>query len=167
MSGTGQLILYLDFDGVLHHANCRGTPGGDPFLDAPPRYTLFQHAGLLSELLAPYPDVKIVLSTTWAVRLGVQHATSRLPDAIATRVIGSTFSASVKPLYDFFALPRGVQVSEDAANRRPRAWLALDDDADGWPRKHRAQLIKTDPYEGISKPAVRAEFERKLKEMCS
>lgn len=167
MNGTGDLVLYLDFDGVLHHENVKWTPQTGPYLDAPARYKLFQHAKLLAQMLEPYPAIKIVLSTSWAHRYGLCHATSRLPDAIVPRVIGSTYDAGLKYLEDFLAMPRGMQVAGDAANRHPRDWLALDDNEEGWPLEHAHRHVHTHMYEGISDSDVQAEFKRKLKEMCS
>lgn len=63
MKGTGELILYLDYDGVLHHENCLWHPKIGAYLSAPDGYVLFQHAELLEQLLAPHPQVQIVLST--------------------------------------------------------------------------------------------------------
>ena len=33
--GAGELIVYLDFDGVLHHENCLWHPKRGPYLEAP------------------------------------------------------------------------------------------------------------------------------------
>ena len=90
-----------------------------------------------------------------------------IPDAIVPRVIGSTYDAGLEYPDDFIAMPRGMQVAGDAANRRPRGWIALDDDYIDWPPEHRHQLIKTDPYEGISKPFVTKLLTRKLADLCS
>ncbi len=49
--GRGELVLYLDFNGVLHHENCLCRPRKGPYLCAPARHTLFQHVPLLQELL--------------------------------------------------------------------------------------------------------------------
>ncbi len=62
--GRGELVLYLDFNGVLHHENCLCHPRKGPYLCAPAGHTLFQHVALLQELLFAYPDVRIVLSTS-------------------------------------------------------------------------------------------------------
>ena len=53
MKGTGELVLYLDYDGVLHHENCLWHPRRGAYLVAPQRYSLFQHAPLLEEMLEP------------------------------------------------------------------------------------------------------------------
>jgi hypothetical protein len=91
MKGTGQLVLYLDFDVVLHHENCLWHPRTGAYLSAPERYTLFQHNALLEELLEPYPQVQIALSTSWARHCGMTASAKRLPPSLQARVIGTTF----------------------------------------------------------------------------
>ncbi len=166
MKGTGQFVLYLDIDGVLHHENCLWHPRRGAYLVAPERYSLFQHVGLLEQMLEPYPQVQIVLSTSWVLRYGCSATTKRLPPALQARVIGATFHSRHMRDDDFLYLPRGQQVFEDVLRRRPREWLALDDNEEGWPREHAHRHVHTHMYEGISDPDVQAEFQRKLKEMC-
>ena len=63
--------------------------------------------------------------------------------------------------------PEPVRPQVPDVNRRPRGWIALDDDYIDWPPEHRHQLIKTDPYKGISKPFVTKLLTRKLADLCS
>ena len=64
------VIIYLDFDGVLHHY--------DVYLDHSNRAVLrgmgalFEYASRLESILTPYPDIKIVLSTSWVRVKGLQ-----------------------------------------------------------------------------------------------
>ncbi|MBK1683114.1 HAD domain-containing protein [Rhodoferax fermentans] len=165
-SRRNALILFLDFDGVLHHENVRISNGSGPFLVAPERYQLFQHAELLAQLLAPYPQVQIVLSTSWAVHYGVAKAAKRLPPELQARVIGGTFHSRYMRKDDFQALPRGKQVIADAHRRQPRDWLALDDAEDGWSGPYERHWVQTHQYEGVSAPEVLAIFKQKLEAMC-
>jgi hypothetical protein len=167
MKGAGGLVLYLDYDGVLHHENCLWHPRRGAYLVAPERYALFQHVGLLEQLLAPYPTVQIVLSTSWVLRYGCSATAKRLTPALQTRVIGATFHSKHMRDDDFRYLLRGQQVFEDVLRRRPREWLALDDNSEGWPVNHAHRHVLTDAYEGISAPEVQAEIEHKLKELCA
>lgn len=41
---TGGLILYLDFDGVLHPENVYMQPGQGPYIESPEGHKLFEHA---------------------------------------------------------------------------------------------------------------------------
>lgn len=164
--GRDGLILYLDFDGVLHHENCLWSPKLGPYLCAPSRYTLFQHAELLVQLLAPYPEVAIVLSTTWIRRYGVSASAKRLPEGLQKRVIGGTFHSRHMNEDEFQYLLRGQQVFHDVQRRRPRDWLALDDDGEGWPASHLDKFIQTHMYEGLGDPEITSTFAKKLEAMC-
>lgn len=164
--GRNELVLFLDYDGVLHHENCLWHPRRGAYLSAPSRYTLFQHAELLAQLLEPYPAVKIVLSTSWIRRYGVTASTKRLPLTLQTKVIGGTFHSRHMREDEFQWLPRGQQVIDDVLRRQPRDWLALDDNEDGWTEPHSQHWVKTHMYEGISDPEVLATFKQKLQTMC-
>jgi hypothetical protein len=157
---AGETLMYLDYDGVLGHENVRIGPDGEPYLDAPPRYRLFQHVKLLEELLAPFPSVHIILSTKWVLRVGAEEAATRLGASLRARVMG-TFVPPAAPV-DFWRMPKGLQVAEDVERRRPRSWFALDDDQVGWPAWALPHVVFTDPYEGISAPEVQTAIREKL-----
>jgi hypothetical protein len=159
--GAGQRILYLDFDGVLHHENVVWGHKRGPQLKAPLQYSLFQHVPLLEDLLGPYPEVRIVLSTSWARVYGCDKASTRLPGTLRARVIGATFHSKMFE-QGFIAAPRGMQVWSDVLRRKPKDWLALDDDWLHWPKWCLDKYVRTHEHEGISEPTVRAEIELKL-----
>jgi hypothetical protein len=92
--GAGEPILYLDFDGVLHHEAVFFSPSKGLYIKAEQAsvgHVLFQHAPLLIEMLDPHPDIKIVLSTSWVRQYGCYRVAKRLPQALRERVIGATF----------------------------------------------------------------------------
>lgn len=165
-AGRNGLVLYADFDGVLHHSDVFWQADKGFYLRAPERYKLFQHANLLTQQLAPFPEVQLVLSTSWAVRYGVTNAAKRLPHELQARVIGGTFDAQHMRKDEFQHLPRGQQVFEDVLRRQPRNWLALDGNGEGWPTAHQQRFVQTHMYEGISDPDVLATFKQKLEAMC-
>lgn len=75
----GGLVLNFYFDGVLHHENVFWHPRRGAYA-GPPGLTLSEHAALLDELLAPIPEVGIVLSTSWGRQYGCYGAAQkRLP----------------------------------------------------------------------------------------
>lgn len=166
--GRGELLLYLDYDGTLHHERVMWHPRRGVYLEAPERYVLFQHAALLEEVLAPYPQVGIVLSTSWVRTYGFSRTAKRLPQALRERTIGATFHSELRHLEDAFAsMPRGLQILRDVQRRQPRDWLAVDDDVIHWPQEHLHRLVQSDPYEGLSAPAVLEELKKKLAAMCA
>lgn len=164
--GRNELVLYLDFDGVLHHENALWYPKKGVRLKAPPGYVLFQYTGLLEQILAPYPEVQIVLSTSWVRSYGCSRTAKFLSPALRSRVIGATFHSKMIEEY-FVAAPRGMQVCSDVLRRQPRDWIAVDDDFLHWPAWCLDKYVRTHEHEGISDPAVEAKLRQKLALMCS
>lgn len=164
--GRDGLVLYLDFDGVLHHSDVYWGAERGFHLRAPERYRLFQHVGLLEELLAPHPIINIVLSTSWVQgpQGSFEDALGQLTPLLQTRVIDCThWDQDSNP---FAVIPRGVQVSRDVERRQPRKWLAIDDDGEGWGAA-RANLVLSHQYEGIGDKKVFAELKQRLTEMAA
>ncbi|WNO03973.1 HAD domain-containing protein [Rhodoferax mekongensis] len=164
MRGKNEHILYLDFDGVLHHSEVWYHPRVGPYFPSkvPNQYKLFQHLGLLEQLLEPYPKVSIVLSTTWSRRYGPYRAGKNLGHKLSPRVIGATFHSRMNP-EEFDNKLRGVQVYEDVLRRKPAQWLALDDDTEGWPGEVRDRYIRTHLTDGISDSSVLSAIKERFK----
>ena len=163
----GGLILYLDLDGVLHPEDVWRRPGVGPVVVSPPGHTILEHADLLTTMLDPYPDVRIVLSTSWVIVYGsVLKVARRLPAGLCARVVGATFHSEMD-VSRFREMPRGRQVSGDVVRRRPTAWLALDDNGDGWPGWAREHLVLTDPVLGIASPQALAQLKEGLAGMAA
>jgi hypothetical protein len=160
--GYDQRVLYLDYDGVLHHENVLWDPRRGAYA-GPPGFELFEHAPLLARLLEPHPDLKIVLSTSWVRRYGCYGSAKRLPTSLRERVLGATFHSRMNE-DAFLDMPRGQQVFEDVLRRKPRAWFALDDTDEGWPDEQRQNVMTTDARLGIGAPgaveAIRSQLER-------
>lgn len=157
-------ICYLDYDAVLHDGNVLRNRTRGMHIRTPGR-TFFEWMPILDDLLAPYPDLKIVLSTTWVRELGFNEAKHELSPALQERVIGATFLHPNIIRAEFDTKPRGVQIREDAERRRPTHWFALDDDAFGWPAKCLDKLIQTSSQAGLSDPAVQQKVRQRLAEM--
>lgn len=158
---TGGRVLYLDFDGVLHPENVHMTRRGPRLVDAP-GHQLFEHVDLLDELLRPYPEVRIVLSTSWTCAYrSLRRAIRCLPLTLRERVVGATWHSSMDTEL-FRAAPRGMQIWADVLRRQPERWLALDDDWLHWPAWCRDRLVRTDEMLGIAEPALLARVREEL-----
>jgi len=145
-------VLYLDFDGVLHPEDV-WIDQGTPYVRSPSGHVLFENAPALESLLQPYPHLKIVLSTTWVRRFRYRGAANFLLPALRTRCVGATWHQDMGR-YRFDFMSRGEQVLDDVERRRPKTWLAIDDDTTGWGAAAASHLVATHPVDGLSHPAV-------------
>lgn len=155
-------VLYLDFDGVLHAADVRVTkdePLRPRVYDKPSDQPLFRYASLLELLLAPYPEVRIVLSTSWVHAFGYEFAFKQLPPSIQERIIGAT-TVQASTRFDCIDI--------DAEERGLKRWLALDDDVKGWPEERRHLVVApTNPVLALAQPGVAGELARMLDALCA
>lgn len=158
----GGYVLYLDFDGVLHPESVYVYRRLGPVLVSAPGHTLFEHCALLEDVLAPYPDVHIVLSTSWVRHYkSVSYAARRLTPGLRAKVIGATYHKEMDAVA-FADAPRGMQIWSDVLRRKPADWLALDDDYLHWPTWCCDKLVRTDEVLGISEPTVLLTLKAKL-----
>lgn len=156
-------VLYLDFDGVLHPGPVYRHPKrGMYFGVSHQHHTLFENAQVLQDALAPYPQLAIVLSTSWVRVLGYSRAKAYLPEQLRQRVIGASFHSRMNKM-EFDAMSRGGQVLADASRRGVTQWLAIDDDNDGWLSAAESHLMLTDESLGLANPESVTELVAKLK----
>ena len=116
----GELILFLDFDGVLHSD-----------WDRPP--TLFSQLPLLEHMLREHQHVNIVLSTSWRETDPINALRGPFSDDIRARVIGATpvLNPITRARYPH-PLSKAERQSECEAwlveHRTPtHPWIAIDD----------------------------------------
>lgn len=166
---SADVVLYLDLDGVVQHESVLFHPKRGIYMSpvlAPGRL-LFEWVHYLEALLEGFPPVALVLSSSWCVHPGYSKTLKRLPVSLRARFIGGTYHSRVHGvdpwmLADFRQMPRGMQVWEDVQRRKPRQWLALDDDPQGWPEWARDNLIECEGSIGLSSERVRRELQEKL-----
>lgn len=160
------MILFLDFDGVLHPDSVYMGSSG-PLLRAPG--ALFMWASILESQLLQFADINIVLSTSWVRQLDFSRAKKKLPAALRERVVGSTWHSSMaKGWADqnwWDQASRYQQIMRYVNRTNTTQWLAVDDDGEGWNAAHRDKLVLTNPSTGISPQQVQAELTNKLKNL--
>lgn len=160
-------MLYLDLDGVVQHENVRWDRRRGIYM-AEPGHLLFQWLPQLENALAPFPQVGLVLSSSWCVWPGYGKTLKMLPASLRDRFVGGTYH-QLKHGSDphikeaFLAMPRGAQVCADVLRRRPAQWLAIDDDTQNWPEWARGNLVACDGSTGLSSPLVQAELHAQLR----
>lgn len=148
-------VLYLDFDGVLHrNLTLRQLRRGRAV-------AMFEFADRLETALELYPDVRIVLSTSWVFAHGLQGCVSCLPETLRQRVLGATYD-STAPLLPFADLLRWRQVIYDVERRRPSAWVAVDDDVANCPPEYADHFVEVPGFRGLGCGAALARLESAL-----
>ncbi|WP_091790077.1 HAD domain-containing protein [Paraburkholderia steynii] len=123
-------VLFLDFDGTTHRQSALRTRRG--IVSSAPNIKLFEFAPVLVDCIKPYPQLEIVLSTSWVRALGYQRAKNALPVELRERVVGATYHSK---FYDAWAWPvigRGIQVLRYVQTHHLTRWVAIDDEIDGF-----------------------------------
>lgn len=151
------MILFLDFDGVLH-PDAAYLYGKIPRLNADGE--LFMWANLLVDALADQPEVRIVLSTSWVRLLSFKRARDFLPPVLHARVISGTWHSAADRWETRYQQIRRYVNRNSVSN-----WLVLDDDNEKWGETDRDRLILCDPNVGLRDPATQVDLRDKLKAM--
>lgn len=159
--------LFLDFDGVLH---------ADPVFVNRETYTatldpqfgtLFEWAPILEAIIADFPRVEIVLSTSWASRLKYELGMWHLPKVLAAQTVDCAWRGKewlehgITP-GRFHRMTRCQQIHQYVRRKKLTRWVVLDDDNYGWPDEQLNRIVVTKGMRRLSDPAVQAELRAKL-----
>lgn len=153
------MVLFLDYDGPLH-PDAVYRIRGKIVLKAD-GISLFEYAPILCDILRPHPEVRIVLSTSWVRVLGFDRARSYLSAELQQRVIGATYH-SVMNEDAFSRLTRYEQIARYTRRHSTEHWIALDNDAEGWPESERYRLVHVDDWLGIFEKKAQQQLAQKL-----
>jgi hypothetical protein len=123
---------------------------------------MFESLPAFEEAIAPYPSLKIVLSTSWVQTYGFEQTREFLPPPLQHRVIGATWDARHLLTGDFAKSSRYAQIAADVAFRRPTHHLAVDDDARGWPTDQLDALVVVPAALGLACPSAQALLRSRL-----
>ena len=165
-------VLFLDFDGVLHPDEVY-LERGRPVLRSSGE--LFMWAPLLVDALADHPEVRIVLSTSWARVLGFSKARDWLPRTLRDRVIGATWHSAMGRCA---GAPLGTSTWWDQATRYAQIaryvqragllrWVAVEDQPEGWSRSDLDKLVRTHPQFGLSSAIASGQLAAQLARISS
>jgi hypothetical protein len=122
----GACVLFLDFDGVMHPAEC-GSFCNTPFLQ---------------RVLESCPDVDVVLSTNWRINADPEQLRSHFPSDIRSRVV------DVTPVLGDGPYERQRECEGYIAEKKVGFAIALDDDASLFPPGS-PLLMLVDRYVGL------------------
>lgn len=154
-------VLFLDIDGVLHRGVARRSRRG-VVSSAPGHIELFEYAPVLEDLLRPYPNLEIVVSSDWSLVMGMEFTRNAIPSPqLRDRIIGATSDGCAFDWGLWPMLPRGAQVLDYVRRNAPLRWLAVDDRSDGF-EAFRDQLVHCQTEVGLGDPAVVEQFRRRL-----
>jgi hypothetical protein len=132
-----ELLLFLDFDGVLHPAGCDPS---EHFCNLPE----------LESLLREHPAVQIVISSTWQEAYSVRALRDRFSPDIAARIIGAIRVAD--PEGEAECRYEAIDMFLRHIGRLRTPWIALDDAEHEFPIGC-AQLVLCDSARGFDSEA--------------
>ena len=142
--------IFLDFDGVLHHAN-EDLPDSVEALRANPR--LFQWLPHLADALEPHPDVQIVVSSNWR----------RWFDDASLRALLGGLGSRLNGVVATMGHSRAEEIWMEVHKRRLEHWLAIDDhDSVHAAAGREKRFVACNPELGLSSPAIQIELREKL-----
>ncbi|MBP6004121.1 MAG: hypothetical protein KA746_11865 [Pyrinomonadaceae bacterium] len=126
------LILFLDFDGVLRRKNS-------------PLYKLETNLVTnFEEALRAFPEVRIVITSSWREAFGLNEIRMLFSTDIAVRILG--FTPRSLDLQDFYRF-REVLAYLKRFHTLQTPWMAVDDDPEHYP--HDAPVLLVDPTRGL------------------
>lgn len=156
------VVLFLDFDGVLHPDATFQTKQGIE-LRAPGE--LMMHAGILHDILRDIPLVKICLSTSWVRLLGYRRARAALPAELQLQTVSATWHSRMRETaregYDLFS--RYEQICGAVTRSGVTRWIAVDDDPEfSWPANDE-RLVRCNSQRGLGSESTQSDLRTKLK----
>jgi hypothetical protein len=133
------MILFLDFDGVLHPEQDR---------EPTPTEDIFCHLPRFEAVMREFPMVEIVISSMWRYQFTLDQLRANFSPDIAARIIGTTpLTERIDDKY-LQARREGEILDWLAASTRNEPWIALEDAA--WQfRQHRNLLVACTWYIGF------------------
>jgi hypothetical protein len=140
------LIIFLDFDGVLH-----------PFLTRSST-DAFCYMPRLEKVLREFPSVRIVIASTQREVVPLPLLKEQFAPDIAARIVGVTPIVEIRDAGDV-AGSRHREILM-YLNGSDTDWLALDDDASLFPTDCPELVVCDDGFQETEELALRAAFVR-------
>jgi hypothetical protein len=133
-------MLFIDIDGVLHPGRQAGSLG--PTAEYMRVGPLGWLAGL-AELMAPHPDVGVVVHSSWRLTYSLDELREMLGE------LGSRNVDVTPPGERYASILKWLRVHPGTQ------YLILDDDATEFPQPAPKELVVCDPGSGVSGENVR------------
>ena len=132
------MILFLDFDGVLHPVN---------------QVDLFSREEHLARVLRDFPHVEIVISSAWRQDYTLKNIQTFFLTDLRNRIVGMTPVFEIRDACDV-AGSRYREIQAYLAGSRAN-WLALDDDASLFPDGCTELVLCDDGFRDAEERALR------------
>lgn len=139
------MLVYLNFDGVLHPNHLQYRYRRPPELLSP-SHTTFEYAPALENALEGCPDAAVVLNTWWTYYLTVEACLELLPASIRPRVVGTTLVGGI----DEAPLPNRVREAERHIGVQTNELLVLDNSSARYGESLLPQLLLVNEETGLS-----------------
>ncbi|WP_434718154.1 HAD domain-containing protein [Paraburkholderia sp. A1BS-2L] len=145
--------LYIGFGGVLNVGEGLVDRDGNVSLDSgrPP----FEFVPYLIDVLAPYPGVQLILTTTWTATLGEARTAELLPVELSARVVGTTLHYPPRFGEVRAGFGRTMSILRHAAAYGIETWLALSDDYFSLPFVKESNFLRVPSDTALGTPIVR------------
>ena len=158
------MIIFLDYEGVLHPEEVYLTKDQDAVERCCEGHKLFEHAQLLTDLLEPYPHIRIVLSTVWVFAFGFAKTRAPLPEKLQAKIKGSTWHSPMedqeRKKWRFYN--RYDQIDKYVKRHCLTDWIAIETDDCDWPDSKRDRLVLTNGLGGIGDMSAQKELIAKI-----
>ncbi|OAJ55978.1 hypothetical protein A6V36_30435 [Paraburkholderia ginsengiterrae] len=148
--------LYLSYGGVLNIGHGLMDDSGVVTLDS--GRMLFEFAPYLVEVLAPWPQVQIIVTTSWLQSLGAGKTIALLPDQLRHRLVATTLHTPPRLSEISNGSAKAMTVIRHAVKHGLTTWLALDDEAWGVPSDFEQHFLHTDPETALGAPEARKQL---------
>ncbi|MFM0499050.1 HAD domain-containing protein [Paraburkholderia caffeinilytica] len=142
--------LFLNYGGVLSVGHGLVDHNGVITLDS--GRPLLEFAPYLLEVLAPWPRVQLVVTSSWLHTLGAERTIAALPDQLRLRVVGTTLGTPPRFGEIRDGTAKTMTAIRHAAKHGLTTWLVVDDEAWGVPPGFEQHFLHTDPATALGSP---------------
>jgi hypothetical protein len=156
--------LFLNYGGVLNVGHGVVDHNGVVTLDS--GRPLLEYAPYLVDVLTSWPQVQIVLTTSWLQSLGAGKTIALLPDQLRRRIVGTTLGTPPRFGEIRDGTAKTMTAIRHAAKHGLTTWLVVDDEAWGAPPGFEQHFLHTDPETALGSPKARKQLREWLETAC-
>lgn len=152
------MLVYLNFDGVLHPNHLLYRYGRAPELLSP-GHTVLEYASAFAEAFEVCPDATVVLNTWWTYHLSMDACVELLPVPVRRRISGTTLASA----FQGEALPNRVREAENHIGMPAKEeLLVVDNSAARYRSDLLPHLLLVDEERGLSCQSAMSELKKRL-----